>query len=98
MMINATAASSIIWTHSSSIFPSCMIQTRINQVKLVLPRSRLRPRTFRIGVGQSVLLGGVGRVDVTGCPHATMYVTVWASSDVSLWMGKTDNAEERYAF
>lgn len=62
----------------------------------MLPRSRLRPRTFRIGVGQSVLLGGVARVDVTSCPHATMYVTVWASSDVSLWMGKTENAEDRY--
>ncbi len=42
-----------------------------------------------------MLIGAVAQVDVTQCPHATMYITIWASSDIPLWMGKTVNAEER---
>jgi hypothetical protein len=65
------------------------------QVRLLLPRQRLKPRTFRAGPGQTVLLGGIARVDVIAAPGATLYLTVWASSDVVCHFGKTEGADER---
>lgn len=34
------------------------------------------------------------RLDLTQASVETIYVTIWASSNVSLHMGKTDNADE----
>ena len=64
---------------------------------MLLPRKRLRPRTYRLGEGQSLLLGGCARVDVVASPGATLYLTVWASDDVICHLGRTDSAEERCA-
>ncbi len=68
-----------------------------DEMKMLLPNRPLKPRTFRLGRGQSVMLGGVGRVDVVDCPGATMYLTVWLSDEVGCHLGKTEGAEERYA-
>lgn len=57
-------------------------------------RKELRPRTFRIKAGQSVHIGGLTRLDVLEASVQTIYVTVWASPNVSLHLGKTENAEE----
>ena len=46
------------------------------QARLLLPRRRLAPRTYRIGAGQTLLIGGVGRLDVVEAPAATIYLTV----------------------
>lgn len=67
------------------------------EVAMVLPRRALRPRTYRLGQGQTVTLGGVARYDVLSSPGATMYLTVWASDEVACHFGKTEGAEERYA-
>lgn len=64
---------------------------------MLLPRKRLRPRTYRLGEGQSLLLGGCARVDVVSSPGATLYLTVWASDDVICHLGRTDSADERCA-
>lgn len=66
-----------------------------DEVKLLLPRKTIRARTFRIGAGHSVLLGGTCRFDVVDVPAATMYLTVWASPEVVTHFGKTDAASER---
>lgn len=63
------------------------------EMRLLLPRRPLTPRTYRIGVGQSVTIGGISRVDVLECPGATMYLTVWVSEQVVCHLGKTDLAE-----
>ncbi len=68
------------------------------QVRLLLPRKALRPRTFRIGAGHSVLIGGVARIDVLAAPAATIYLTLWASADVVTHFGRTDAAAERCGF
>ena len=64
-------------------------------MRLLLPRRRLRPRTFRAAAGQTVLVGGVLRLDVLTCPGATLYLTVWASDDLNCHFGKTEGADER---
>lgn len=65
------------------------------QVKLLLPKRRLKPRTFRAAAGQTVFVGGVARIDVQSSPGATLYLTVWASDDLICHFGKTDGANER---
>ena len=62
---------------------------------LLLPRSRLRPRTFRASAGQSLLLGGHARVDVVAPPSGggpTLYLTVWAAGPVGVHYGSTEAA------
>lgn len=65
------------------------------QVKLLLPKRPLKPRTFRAAEGQTVLIGGVARIDVVRSPGATLYLTVWASADLNCHFGKTKGADER---
>ncbi|EIE24775.1 hypothetical protein COCSUDRAFT_10321, partial [Coccomyxa subellipsoidea C-169] len=67
-----------------------------DEVKLLLPKRRLKPRTFRAAAGQTVFVGGVARIDVLTSPGATLYLTVWASDDLTCHFGKTEGAEERY--
>lgn len=65
------------------------------QVKLLQPKRQLKPRTFRAAEGQTVLIGGVARIDVVRSPGATLYLTVWASSDLTCHFGKTEGADDR---
>ncbi|CAD7696687.1 unnamed protein product [Ostreobium quekettii] len=67
------------------------------EVRMLLPRRRLRPRTYRVGTGHTLLVGGVARLDVLACPSSTLYITLWASDEVTCHMGKTESAEERRA-
>ena len=53
------------------------------QVRMLLPKRPLRARTFRLGAGQTVSVGGVARVDVLTVSAATLYLTLWASDEVS---------------
>ncbi|RCV31246.1 hypothetical protein SETIT_6G161200v2 [Setaria italica] len=62
--------------------------------KMIEIRKELRPRSFRVKVGQSVHIGGLTRLDVLKSSAQTIYITVWASSNVPLHLGKTDNADE----
>ncbi|XP_066336436.1 GTP-binding protein BRASSINAZOLE INSENSITIVE PALE GREEN 2, chloroplastic [Miscanthus floridulus] len=62
--------------------------------KMVEIRKELRPRSFRVKVGQSVHIGGLTRLDVLKSSAQTIYITVWASSNVPLHLGKTENADE----
>lgn len=64
---------------------------------MLLPRRQLKPRTFRASVGQTILVGGLARVDLLHLPAQTIYLTVWASDEVSCHYGRTDKAEERCA-
>lgn len=62
---------------------------------MVLPRRALKPRTFRIGAGQSVMIGGLARIDVVESPGATLYLSVFASDEIGCHMGKAATADER---
>lgn len=66
------------------------------EVGLLLPKRRLQPRTYRIAAGQTLLVGGVGRVDVIELPGATAYLTVFASSAVACHLSKTEGVSQRW--
>lgn len=65
------------------------------QVRMLLPKRRLKPRTFRASAGQTIFLGGLARFDVVQIPAQTVYLTVWASDEVSCHYGSTEKADER---
>ncbi|CAJ1913423.1 unnamed protein product [Sphenostylis stenocarpa] len=73
-----------------------LMSTRLNrdEQKMVEIRKELRPRSYRIKVGQAIHIGGLTRLDLVEASVETIYVTVWASSNVSLHMGKIENADE----
>ncbi|PUZ51630.1 hypothetical protein GQ55_6G203700 [Panicum hallii var. hallii] len=60
--------------------------------KMIEIRKELRPRSFRVKIGQSIHIGGLTRLDVLKSSAQTIYVTVWASSNIPLHLGKTENA------
>lgn len=45
-------------------------------------------------MGQAVHVGGLVRLDLDHASVETIYITIWASPNVSLHLGKIDNAEE----
>jgi hypothetical protein len=45
-----------------------------------VPSSRIRPRTFRMPLGSSLLVGGLARIDVVGTPARDVYVTAFVSN------------------
>ncbi|KAJ3692436.1 hypothetical protein LUZ60_012786 [Juncus effusus] len=62
--------------------------------KMVEIRKELKPRSYRIKAGQTVHVGGLMRLDLVKASVETIYVTVWASPNISLHMGKIDNSDE----
>ena len=65
------------------------------EVRMLLPKRSLKPRSFRVQPGQALSLGGLARLEVTEAPGQTVYLTVWASDEVALHMGKGgDKARE----
>jgi hypothetical protein len=73
------------------------LTSRLNlrELAAVLPRRRLKPRTYCVPVGNSVTMGGFARVDIISGPSANIYVTVFVSDEIVTHMGKTAGAEER---
>uniref|UniRef100_A0A6A7FZK3 Ribosome biogenesis gtpase n=1 Tax=Hirondellea gigas TaxID=1518452 RepID=A0A6A7FZK3_9CRUS len=66
---------------------------QFDELKLITPRKRLKPRTYRVSKGQSMIFGaGLGRVDLTdGRP---IYFTVFMSSTISIHITKTERVDE----
>ncbi|KAF3794793.1 GTP-binding protein BRASSINAZOLE INSENSITIVE PALE GREEN 2 [Nymphaea thermarum] len=73
-----------------------LVSTRLNleELKMVEMRKELQPRTYRIKVGQAVHLGALARLDLIHSSVQTIYVTIWASPNLSLHLGKLENADE----
>ncbi|KAI3680422.1 hypothetical protein L6452_35192 [Arctium lappa] len=73
-----------------------LMSMRLNreEQKMVEIRKELRPRTYRIKQGQAIHVGGLMRLDLNEASVQTIYVTVWASPNVSLHLGKIENADE----
>lgn len=73
-----------------------LMSMRLNreEQKMVELRKELQPRTYRMKAGQAVHVGALMRLDVTHASVETIYVSVWASPNVSLHMGKIENADE----
>ncbi|XP_057467329.1 GTP-binding protein BRASSINAZOLE INSENSITIVE PALE GREEN 2, chloroplastic isoform X1 [Actinidia eriantha] len=73
-----------------------LMSMRLNreEQKMVDIRKELQPRTYRMKPGQVVHVGALMRLDLNQASVSTIYVTVWASPNVSLHMGKIENADE----
>ncbi|KAK4771617.1 hypothetical protein SAY87_032149 [Trapa incisa] len=73
-----------------------LLSMRLNrdEQKMVEIRKELQPRTYRIKVGQAIHVGGLVRLDLNQASVDTIYVTIWTSPNVSLHMGKIENADE----
>ncbi|KAL2320706.1 hypothetical protein Fmac_029675 [Flemingia macrophylla] len=87
-----------------------LMSMRLNrdEQKMVEIRKELRPRSYRIKasclllllfsipdpIWQAIHIGGLTRLDLVEASVETIYVTVWASPNVSLHMGKIENADE----
>eukprot|EP01023_Acetabularia_acetabulum_P068044 TRINITY_DN9534_c0_g1_i2.p1 TRINITY_DN9534_c0_g1~~TRINITY_DN9534_c0_g1_i2.p1 ORF type:complete len:667 (-),score=116.85 TRINITY_DN9534_c0_g1_i2:172-2172(-) len=64
-----------------------------DEVRMLIPRRSLKPRTYRVCPGYTLSIGAVGRVDILSSPASTLYVTFWASDEIVCHMGRTANAE-----
>ncbi|GMN55458.1 hypothetical protein TIFTF001_024570 [Ficus carica] len=75
-----------------------LVSMRLNreEQKMVEIRKELRPRTYRMKPGQVIHVGGLMRLDLLEASVETIYVTVWVSPNLSLHMGKIENAEETW--
>uniref|UniRef100_A0A2P2IM83 Uncharacterized protein MANES_08G054900 n=1 Tax=Rhizophora mucronata TaxID=61149 RepID=A0A2P2IM83_RHIMU len=73
-----------------------LMSMRLNrdEQKMTEIRKELQPRTYRMKVGQAVHVGGLVRLDLNQASVETIYVTVWASPNVSLHLGKIENADD----
>lgn len=73
-----------------------LMSMRLNrdEQKMVEIRKELQPRTYRVKAGQAIHVGGLMRLDLDQASVETIYVTVWASPNVSLHLGKIENADE----
>lgn len=76
-----------------------LMSMRLNreEQKMIEIRKELQPRTYRIKAGQTVFVGGLMRLDLCQASVQTIYLTIWASPNVSLHLGKTKNAEETFS-
>eukprot|EP00252_Welwitschia_mirabilis_P028076 TRINITY_DN9968_c0_g1_i1.p1 TRINITY_DN9968_c0_g1~~TRINITY_DN9968_c0_g1_i1.p1 ORF type:complete len:639 (+),score=60.61 TRINITY_DN9968_c0_g1_i1:115-2031(+) len=72
------------------------IITRLNreEQKMLEIRKELKPRTYRIKVGQSIHVGALLRLDLIQSSVETIYVTIFASVHLPLHMGKAEKADE----
>jgi hypothetical protein len=67
----------------------------LEELGMVLPRKQLKPRTYRLGEGYSIQIGGLAQIDVLKTPAATIYLTLYLSDSIVTHMGKTSGAAER---
>lgn len=67
------------------------------EVRMILPRRALKPRTFRCEVGGCISLGACARVEVLSAPSSTIYMTFWGSDEIVCHMGKAINAPELWS-
>ncbi|KAK9291174.1 hypothetical protein L1049_009362 [Liquidambar formosana] len=75
-----------------------LMSMRLNrdEQKMIEIRKELQPRTYRMKARQTVHVGGLMRLDLNQASVETIYVTTFASPNVSLHMGKIENADETW--
>ncbi|MEW5302007.1 MAG: hypothetical protein WDW36_004821 [Sanguina aurantia] len=54
------------------------------EVRQILPSKPLKGRTFRIGAGNTLCIGGLVRLDIVDAPGSSIYLTIFVSHDVDL--------------
>lgn len=65
-------------------------------LKAVLPQKPLKPATFQLAAGNSLFIGGLGRVDLKKAPREKVSLTVYAARGLYLHRTKTAKADDFY--
>ncbi|MCL7023463.1 hypothetical protein MKW94_013118 [Papaver nudicaule] len=75
-----------------------LMSIRLNrdEQKMTEIRKELQPRSYRIKARQTIHIGALMRLDLNQATVQTIYVTVFASPNISLHLGKLENAEETW--
>lgn len=68
----------------------------LDELKYVLPKTPLKPRTYYMNQGSTLFLAGVGRIDFVYGKTPVRF-TVFASEDLPITVCNTCDAEELYA-
>jgi len=76
-------------------FTSTFSPLSYEEISMLLPKRKLKPRTFRCQVGYSICIGGLARVDLISAPGNSVYITLWCSDEVTTHFGKSENAEAK---
>lgn len=63
-------------------------------VKIIVPRKEIKPRTYQLAAKQSILIGGIARLDYVNGPHASF--TFYFSEQVKLVRSQTKNADRAF--
>lgn len=83
--------------------PGVMVRTHLShaltdkELLALQPATQLLPQTVRMYPGQSLMLGGLSRLDYTAGPEHPMFITVFASNKLHLHLTKTLKADDFYA-
>lgn len=83
--------------------PGVMVKSHLShdlteeELLAVQPARQLLPQTIRMYPGQSLLLGGLSRLDYTAGPEHPVFITVFASNKLHLHVTKTLKADDIYA-
>lgn len=63
-------------------------------LKTILPSRRLKPLVFQCRDNQSFAIGGLARIDLIGCDHAS--IVFYTFDECPIHRGKVDGADERW--
>ena len=68
------------------------ITGEVKDLRTVIPQRKLKPTVFQLRKDQSFALGGLARIDLYGCDHAS--AVFYMSDEVKLHRGKVSDADE----
>lgn len=68
-----------------------------DEIKLITPKSKMKPSTYILTPGRSLFVGGLVRVDYANELNESIYMTVVCGSLVPIHVTSTDNAENVYS-
>ncbi len=66
---------------------------KAKDLKAITPRKTIKPKSYQLNAGQSILFGGLGRMDLEQCPDKSS-VVIYVAEGVDLHRTKTAKAAE----
>ncbi len=79
-------------TPGIEISHSMLMEVKEEDLKKILPDRRLKPTVFQVNKDQSFAIGGLARIDLIGCEHAS--VVFYMNQALFLHRGKVSAADE----
>ena len=73
---------------------SMLMVVNEKDLKMLVPRAKIKPRVYQLRGDQSLFLGGLARIDLLGCKRAS--AVIYLSNDIEIHRGKYETAAERF--